>query len=128
MSRSTRPSKLSDSMDRRLNMYALAAGAAGVGVLALTPPSEAKVIYTPAHIVIGAGQTYKLDLNHDGIVDFGLQIYTCTTENCSIKRKELFIYGHSSDSDPNFIQVLGSTKGSAWFAVALRKGCRHGKK
>ena len=122
MKRSRKTASLSKSLNHQLNSYALAASAAGVGVLALASPAEGKIIYTPAHIIIGAGQTYKLDLNHDGIVDFGLQIYTCSTENCSISRKEFFIYGHSSDSDPNFIQVLGSTRGSAWFAVALRKG------
>ena len=32
----------------------------GVGVLALAPPAEAKIVYTPAHHVIGAGSTYQL--------------------------------------------------------------------
>jgi hypothetical protein len=65
-------SNFSDSVHHQLNMYALAAGAAGVGVLALSLPTEAKIIYTPAHVTIGVGQHYKLDLNHDGITDFTL--------------------------------------------------------
>jgi hypothetical protein len=51
-------------------MYALAAGAAGVGVLALTQPAEAKIVYTPANVHIGVGKHYHLDLNHDGATDF----------------------------------------------------------
>lgn len=41
-------------------------------MLALSEPTEAKIIYTPAHVTIGVGQSYKLDLNHDGITDFTL--------------------------------------------------------
>lgn len=66
------PSNLPASLHSRLNAYSLAAGAAGVGLLALTPPSAlAKVVYTPAHldIVTNAGPV-MLDLNHDGIADF----------------------------------------------------------
>jgi hypothetical protein len=71
MSRTSRkPSNLSQSLHERLNSYALAASAAGVGVLALAQPSEAKVIYHSAHQVVESGQHYHLDLNHDGIADF----------------------------------------------------------
>ena len=65
-------SQLSPSTQQRLNSYALAASAAGVGILALTLPSEAKIIYTPTHHVIKNGLSYKLDLNHDGKTDFTL--------------------------------------------------------
>lgn len=67
------PSGRSDSVYRQLNMYALAASAAGVSVLALAQPSEAKIIYTKTHQVIGANGVYPLDLNHDGIIDFLIQ-------------------------------------------------------
>jgi len=50
--------------DHQLNMYALAASAAGVGVLASAGPSEAKIVYTPAHHVIGENEKYFLALNH----------------------------------------------------------------
>jgi hypothetical protein len=33
-------------MHHQLNMYALAASVAGVGVLALAQPAEAKILYT----------------------------------------------------------------------------------
>lgn len=72
-SRSRRTVKLSDSVQRHLNMYALAAGAAGVGMLALAQPAEARIVYTPANKHIAPNQTLPLDLNHDGINDFSFQ-------------------------------------------------------
>ena len=60
----------SELVHRQLNMYAIAAGAAGVSVLALGQPVEAKIVYTKANVRIGPNQHYNLDLNHDGITDF----------------------------------------------------------
>jgi len=76
MKRSSGPRKtanLSESIHQHLDMYALAAGAAGVGVLALAQPIEAKIVYTPDKIRIGIDQQYNLDLNQDGITDFTIQ-------------------------------------------------------
>jgi hypothetical protein len=76
MKHSPRPRKtasLSKSVHERLNMYALAASATGVGMLASAQPSEAKIVYTPANIKITEnGGLINFDLNHDGIPDFGL--------------------------------------------------------
>lgn len=74
MNRSSQPrtTNLSPSIQKRLNSYALAASAAGVGALALAQPAEAKIIYTATHHVIKPGGTYQLDVNHDGITDFTL--------------------------------------------------------
>jgi hypothetical protein len=70
-------SSLSDSFTHRLNAYALAAGAAGVGMLALARPASAKIVYTPAHIPIVQNKgLVELDLNHDGINDFQFSNYT----------------------------------------------------
>lgn len=66
---------LSERFQRQLNSYALASTAAGVGALALTIPTEGKVVYKPVHRVVRGGDpgvTY-LDLNHDGIADFKFQ-------------------------------------------------------
>jgi len=63
------PSKLSISVHRQLTFYALAAGAAGVGMLALAQSAEGKIIYTKTNVSLfpfGA----PLDLNNDGISDF----------------------------------------------------------
>jgi hypothetical protein len=66
------PINLSESISRQLNMYAIAAAAAGVGTLALTSAAQAKIIYTPSHVVLEplSNKRYSLDLNHDGIKDF----------------------------------------------------------
>ena len=66
------PVVLSESTQRRLGMYALTASAAGVGMLALAKPAEAKIVYTPAHRKISFPGTFHLDLNHDRIADFDL--------------------------------------------------------
>jgi hypothetical protein len=42
---------LSESIYHQLNLYALAAGAAGAGLLTLLPSAEGKIVYTP--------QTYR---------------------------------------------------------------------
>ena len=75
------PSILSESLRHQLNSYALAAGAAGVSLLALAEPAEAKIVYTPVHKVVGNGESYKLDFNHDGITD--LTIRNIATQYCS---------------------------------------------
>jgi|CZKJ01.1.fsa_nt_gi hypothetical protein len=62
--------ELPQSLHRDLRLYALAAAAAGVGVLALVQPSEAEIVYTPEHQIIGRSGTYRIDLNHDGLTDF----------------------------------------------------------
>jgi len=78
------PLKLSDSVHHQLNMYALAASAAGVGMLALAARAEAEVVYTPVTIAIVPDQgPVGLDLNHDGLTDFKLSLrlwphHTCT--------------------------------------------------
>ncbi len=65
---------LPDSVRRRLHPYTLAAAAAGVTMLALAPPGEAEIIYTPANQTIGGpGGHYALDLTGDGTTDFYLR-------------------------------------------------------
>jgi hypothetical protein len=68
-SRKTR-TNLTASTNHRLNSYALAAGAAGVSLLALAQPAEAEIVYTPVHATIDRDGSYKLDLNNEGKVDF----------------------------------------------------------
>jgi hypothetical protein len=65
--------KISDSLNRQLNTYALVASAAGVSVLALAGASEAKVVYTETHQVTHTGFPLYIDVNHDGIKDFVLR-------------------------------------------------------
>jgi hypothetical protein len=69
---SRKPSRLSESLQRSLNSYALAASAAGVSLLALAQPLEAEIVYTKAYRHIPPNTSINLDLNHDGITDFTL--------------------------------------------------------
>jgi hypothetical protein len=60
-------------LERDLFSYAIAAAAAGVGILALAHGAEAKVIATKANIVVPInGGLVQFDINGDGIPDFGL--------------------------------------------------------
>jgi len=117
MNRSLGPrrlSKLSESMHRRLSAYELAATAAGVGVLALAPQTEAKIIYTPTHRVIKTGMNYTLDLNHDGIVDFTLSDVRCKSCGGGAGLSALPAAGNGASG-------FGTTQGTGW-ASALRQG------
>src|SRR5579864_108267 len=81
-------SLLSESLHQRVNAYALAASAAGVGVLALTQAAEAKIVYTPVNISIPLnGGLIQIDLNKDGINDFALSNYSYQTHGLG----ELFL-------------------------------------
>ena len=61
---------LGSALDKSLLAYVAAASAAGVSMLALAQPAEAKIVYTKANHEIAPNATLNLDLNHDGIVDF----------------------------------------------------------
>ena len=67
--RSRSTTDLFESLDHKLNMYALAASATAAGMLATAQPAEGKIVYTPAHKTIGVRQHLPLDLNHDRTID-----------------------------------------------------------
>jgi len=124
MKASPRPRKtarISDSLHRQLNMYALAAGAAGAGALVSAQPAEAKVVYTPADvkIVLNAG-LIKFDLNHDGVQDFGLSNKYWTTSSkwfTTLRVKPLKSANEISGK---------ARRGEGSFAYALAKGDKIG--
>ena len=99
--------ELSASVAHQLNLYALAATAAGVGVLALAQPVEGKIVYTKAHKWLAPNSSFPLDLNHDGIVDFKLY-------------RRSFIY-HSTGGGPSIfiddvrVKHPGSSNGVAGY-------------
>ena len=125
-----KPSTLSDSLQRHLNAYSLAASAAGVGMLALAKPADAKVVYTPAHVVVHRGWpgiTF-IDLNHDGTADFKLENWWLSnTESGSEGILSVF---PAQKSQRNGIAGYGTAgKGTlVYFASALRAGARIGPK
>jgi hypothetical protein len=71
------PSRLSDSVHHQLNLYAIAAAAAGIGALIVPSTAEAKVIYTPANV--GISGAYGLDLTNNGKPDFLLVRNGCSS-------------------------------------------------
>jgi hypothetical protein len=59
---------LAQPLAERLAAYALAAAAAGLGIMSGAESADAKIIFTPANIHFEKGAA--LDLNNDGITDF----------------------------------------------------------
>jgi hypothetical protein len=68
--------KLSQPLDCQLKMYAIAAGAAGVSLLALARPAEAEIVYTSAHASLPYNQADYIDLNGDGVPDVRFFLYS----------------------------------------------------
>lgn len=104
--------------NQRLSMYALAASAAGVGVLALAQPTQARVVFTPAHVKITPNHHLFLDLNHDGIKDFELT-------NAAAGSSE-FVEVHALQSGNGLAQASGDCNPSVGVA-ALLAGVQIGK-
>ncbi len=113
-----KPADFSQSFHQRLNSYALAASAAGVGVLALAPPSEAKVIYTPMSVTIWSNGSYNLSLNHDGRADF--TIYNNVRHFTSGKASSLFV----SAAPTNEVEGAEGIGSHSFLAAALKSGAR----
>lgn len=103
-------------------MYTLAASAAGVGMLALAQPAEAKIIYTKTHGVIGPAKQYYLDLNHDKTTDFTV-VNFWTTQCPDSCEQLLYLKPPAGNSE------IGSVTNRGWhFARALSKGSAIGPK
>ena len=111
---------LSGPLQQRLNSYALAAGAAGVGVLAVTQPAAAKIVYTPTHKVITFTHAVALDLNHDGKTDFTFHETFITTT--SVGEDHSLILSVLPDHAKN--EIWGKSR----HASALRAGVQVGPK
>jgi hypothetical protein len=115
---SSTPIKLSDAINRHLNMYTLTATAAGVGLMALVQPVQAKIVYTPAHEKFPV----TLDLNHDGIGDFILASGGDASSGGNV-------WGYAWVYAPRGQfgnQDVATAKGAYQPAVALRAGSRIG--
>jgi len=113
-----RIARLSESVQRRLNSYALAASTAGVGMAALALPAEARIVYTPANFYVGG--KLPIDLNHDGINDFIVHSTTlCGAFGC------LTTLGVWAASGKNGIAYKFNQDP---LALALREGSRIGFK
>jgi hypothetical protein len=148
MKRSPRPratAELSKYLNHQLNMYAVAAGAAGVGMLAFVQPSEAKIVYTPVHRRLHYGLT-RLDLDKlkpDADFEFCLSlflsngstgtrhVYSCPSALAHARKSgrppsggsasALSIYPHGGAKNTHN-RILGTSNG----AFALPRGVRVG--
>jgi hypothetical protein len=85
-------SLLSAGLEKNLSTYAMAAGSAGVALLACVQPADAKVIATKTNIVVPVnGGVIQFDINGDGQMDFGLSAKgnlstTCTFTQARVRR------------------------------------------
>jgi hypothetical protein len=111
-------------LERRLNAYVLAASAAGVSVLALAPPSEAKIVYTRAHKQIRISQEILLDLNHDGIVDFGVHLTGRASRRGGYYLRTLTVAPPAETKGTN--AMWGVESKHVWCAAALSTGVKIG--
>jgi len=115
---------LSYPLEHRLNVYALAASAAGAGVLALAQPADGKIVYTPTHVQLMNQHQVFFDLNHDGINDFSF--YGVSTSRRSVSTF-FFRLTISPAQQGNGIWGVESHEHTAC-AAALKSGVRVGPK
>ena len=81
--------ELRESLAKRLAAYALAAGGAGLGIMAGAETAGAQIVYTPANIHFDL--KLELDINHDGMTDFVLdQFLQCTCSSYFIYKVTAF--------------------------------------
>jgi hypothetical protein len=58
-------------LENQLCAYAVTMGASAVALLAAAQPASAEIVYTPVNVAVG--DSYAIDLNGDGVVDFTLE-------------------------------------------------------
>lgn len=95
---------LPHSLNHRLNLYALAAGAAGAGLLTVPQLLEAEVVFTPTHITLTNGKL-PIDLNNDGTIDFTLSNKSVGGSCCFYTRNLSVIGGFVGSSQNGVIGV-----------------------
>lgn len=110
---------LSPSVHQRLNTYAIAAGAAGVTLLALAPSADAKIVYTATNQTISTTNAVQIDLNGDGKVDFGFGATFQATSFGEIREGFLFALASWHPNQILGVRAQGYNLGSALSAGAL---------
>ncbi len=109
-----KPSRLSCSVHHQLNMYALAASATGVSILALAPTADARIVYHHTHRMISAFTLYHLDLNKRGVTDFIIR--NSQSVHSDGATNSLLIRGAAGNA------VVMKSVGEDFFALALKRG------
>jgi hypothetical protein len=103
MNRSSGPREtaaLPESIHHQLNMYAIAAGAAGVSMLTFTNLAEARIVYTPTRV----SGFLRLDVNNDNCPNRSLTACHATADNA----REPRCHGSSSGHAANSFAVAGA--------------------
>jgi hypothetical protein len=77
--RSRKAAELPQPLHKKIDLYTLAAGAAGVGMLALAHPAQAKIVYTAKTLDMTVPNIYEVDLNNDGKPDMQFDFGTAAT-------------------------------------------------
>jgi hypothetical protein len=109
--------KLRESLEQQAAMYALAASAAGVSLLATAVSADAKVIYTKTNINLPVNTALPLDLNHDGITDFSLSLTAGSYHSLGV-----FVIAEPANQVAGYCERLSQ---GCW-ASAIRPGARVG--
>jgi hypothetical protein len=113
---------LADSVHQHLNMYALAATAAGVGILAVAQPAEASIVYRSVNVPIPVnGGLIQMDLNNDGVNDFAFSYFSYQTHGLG----DVFL---KVQPDQAANEIDDHTSQGHVCAAALFKGVRVGPK
>jgi hypothetical protein len=123
-----RTTEVSESLQRKLNVYALAASAAGVGMLALVQSAEAKIVYTPADKWLPLNQNFYLDLNHDGVNDFRFWLASANWSTGFSKGFLRSLAVEVAESSQSKNAFYYSVSQHDLCAPALRKGIKVGPK
>ena len=119
---SRRIARLGPQLEKSVSTYSVAATAAGVSLLALSPCANGKIVYTPADASVGCGASVPMDLNRDGVVDFSAKLLCWSYGNFARD------YLHASAQVPgNLVWGRGTASLSRFgyvdgFASALRAG------
>ena len=115
---------LPEKLNRQTKLYAAAAAAAGVGILALAQPAQGEVIITKKTIPIPIsnfdGQQFlvPLDLNHDGVTDLSFILSTFAYHSFNAVLEALPAKGAAVVGAPG--------EKSNFYASALLRGARIG--
>jgi hypothetical protein len=111
------PAELAMSLENRLRVYALAATAAGVGLLS-AQPCTAEIVYTPAHGVLPHADWIKIDLDHNGTADFS---FFFSSTNYKVLEREVFAQPAQSQGG-----IIGYAGAVHPYASALPKKAKIG--
>jgi hypothetical protein len=131
-----KPSLLDEVLERRVWMYAVAAGATLAATSACAPSAQAKVVFTPSRAVLTCSpntNTLQIDLNNDGVTDFILSDWSFSIfHSGTARRRPRRLLGTSTAVYYNLTARGAKSSnvilkhGSSGFPAALTEGAKIG--